>query len=313
MAFAGFFFGHFAQMQHNSGANRLPVRARGLRLTYDLAAEQGEEARLRDAMRLIRNWEKKTQRKDTDSTLQSLGMSPNKKRKRGRKPEHLMDMPVLKLRKRSEGARKHIIPAVLCKLQGALSRYHLRKRARGVFSMRASRREFLALLGGRAEVKEHSSGRLYCTVTGATKGEILQKLAAIFGTDSNWFARRYYGGDHKVERDCAYLKFDPSHDKRSSFLFSWRLHKVAQVDRKGRRIVTTIGKLSCKLPRGVSTVKPLKKFRKSAGQRGSSKASLTIGSTSATPKRAPQASSATAQSPTKRGGSGGAPATQLRA
>jgi hypothetical protein len=173
-----------------------------------------------------------------------------------------MDLEVLKLKKKSKKSRADIVAAVLCKLQGALTRYHLRKRARGVFSLRCSRAEFFALLGGYADIKQHSSGRMHSSITGENKGDILDKLAAIFNTNgSHWFARRYYGADHKVERDCSYLKFDLSHSKRSAMLFSWKLHKVAQVTRAGAKKITSLGKLVCKLPRGVAPVKPARRYR----------------------------------------------------
>lgn len=229
-----------------------------------LADEQDEESRLRDALKYIKAWEAKKNKKDNENQAKILGVGGvGGKRKRAPECDQTEKLTLLKLKKASKASRAAIVRVVLAKLQASLSRYHLRKRARGVFSFVATATDFRALMGGYAPVQQHANGKLFCKVGGATKSEILNTLSSILGEkDNHWFARRYYGPDFKSRRDCAFLKFDPSHPKRSHILFGFKQDKYAQVDRHGTKHVCVLGKIFCKLPRGVATVRPLKKYRK---------------------------------------------------
>lgn len=248
------------------------LRPRGVAKALTLAEEQGERRALQRALSLVAKFEERLQRAETEKDLAAAGLGGARKRGGGGgKPEHEQEarLKTVSARKVPRKAAKKIIDAVVARMQGALKRYHLRKRKRGVFSLRATRKEFISLLAGHVAIKEHTNGKLFAKVTAPGKSAILDKLGDIFGVpnkgpDRHWFARRFYGSDHKRQRDCAFLDFDLSCSKKSHMLFGLKTDRVTQVTRAGRRITTRVEKMFVKMPRGVAPVRPLKKHRTEA-------------------------------------------------
>jgi hypothetical protein len=176
-----------------------------------------------DALKFIKAWEAKKNRKDNENQAKMLGLGGvGGKWKRAAECDQTEKLTLLKLKKASKASRAAIVRVVVAKLQASLSRYHLRKRARGVFSFVATATNFRALVSGYAPVQQHANGKLFCKVGGASKSEILNTLSSILGESDHWFARRYYGPDFKSSRDCAFLKFDPTVRRDSSSCSSAR-------------------------------------------------------------------------------------------
>ena len=250
----------------------LPHRERGVRLAMTLAQQQQEEASLAYALRLVRKYENKIQESiNARAVRAALGKDSKREQRRPRGPrkpeEHQVScLSEVEASKKPRTEVKNVQDAVVHKLQKALKRHHLRKRARAQWTMRCHRDEFLGLFGGHAKIQQHSrSGKMYVVFGGkdtAAVNALLGPILSIGEADKYWYCRRFYGENHKKDRDCAYIAVDEKHEKRKEIVFGYKEEHTAHKDRRGRRKLTTMGVMFCKFPRSVATVKPLKKYRK---------------------------------------------------
>ena len=177
----------------------------------------------------------------------------------------------LKLLSSSKKAREHvkdITSVVIHMFQRSLKRHHLRKGARATASARLSRSEFIDVFGGHLDIMEHKNGKLFALIKGKNTAEVNETLGPILNVtdakEKNWYCRRCYGEKLTEHRDCAFVKIDGSHSERSMITFEWRNEKTAHLDRQGRLRQTSMGKLRIRFPRGTTSVRPAKRFRKSS-------------------------------------------------
>lgn len=255
-------------MADMSCPSSLPIRARGVRKAMTLAQEQGEQEDLCRALRLVAKYEKKIQQGLNESEVAAaMGKEKKNNPRKSRLPEehqtHCLKEVTAEKKPRSDV--RDIQAAVVHKIQKSLKLYHLRKRARAVWYMRASEDEFLSLFGGYAKIYRHDNGRMFVRISGEDTAAVNALLGPILSIDKeqrHWYCRRFYGQKHKKERDCSYVCIDRNHEKKKEITFGFKMEHTAQRDRSGKQHTTSMGIMFCKFPRAVATVKPLKKYRK---------------------------------------------------
>lgn len=130
-----------------------------------------------------------------------------------------------------------------------------------MFTMRASKSEFVKFVGGHADIFSDKWG-LTASITGASKSEILKKVSKLCGLASNestWICRRYYGSAKKPLRDVSYMNFDLNRIDKACLLLKYREEKTAQLDSKDNVRSTSMGKILVRFPRHTSSVKTCKR------------------------------------------------------
>lgn len=216
--------------------------------------ERMESRQLAKAFKLIRKWERKLQRIEENKNHPDY--VPNQRRRRSKYYE-VRSYPAENNPRTPRDGLSDVIEALKCKIQRALKRYALTSRSHTTFSMRCSKSEFLDLFKGFSDI--YGEERLRTFLTGNNRGEVLQKLSEVLGLsaqDRNWIARRYYGRDLDVTRDCSYIALDVKDKPRSSIQFDWRQEVCFQLDHAGTERICKFPKLLMKFPRNVTAIRP---------------------------------------------------------
>mmetsp|Transcript_18101 Transcript_18101/g.27150 ORF Transcript_18101/g.27150 Transcript_18101/m.27150 type:complete len:256 (+) Transcript_18101:3-770(+) len=240
----------------------------GVRKALSLAAEQFEENELKKAIMLCEKYERKLAILENRKQVQKL--LPAKRgrasKSRNRRPQHLQTqkLKTIERKKKPREKVKHLTADLVHLIQRSLRRCHLRKGAKATFSARMTRSDFLRLFGGHVEIKEHENGKLFALFHAVDTPSLNAQLRPMLGIseqDNDWFCRRYCGEEVSETRDCSYIKCS-EHESRNEMLFIWSQEKTAHLDGQGRLRSTSMGKLRCRFPRGVTTVRPSKRFRR---------------------------------------------------
>ena len=190
-----------------------PIRHAAVQRALSLAEEQGEAARLRWAMRIMKKHEKIMNSGDHFGAINAARDVPRRRRPKTvwQEVKELPEVPRTEL--------KHVLEPMLGLLQNALKAHTILKTARAGFSMMCTKADFLRAFGGIIAVLES-------TTTGQLKAEMQEKstkLATVKwrrcwvglqaasdedGPNSRWFIRRCCGEDCNVSRTCACIRVD---------------------------------------------------------------------------------------------------------
>lgn len=236
-------------------------RQRTLGRAFRFAEEQGEEHFMAMAMRWIGRMESRIADRDSMELNEQIDSTRLDQRKSARSKTNYKNI----VSKADETKRKpredlsDLILALRHKTQKAL-RLHILLRGRAAsFSMHCSRDNFLALVGGYANIS--GDVKLRAFITGKTNRELLYKYSDMLGLDEeekNWVCRRYYGVDHQRTRDCSYISVRATEDRNNCIKVEWKAEKTKQVDRDGFVRETAFPKIIVKFPRKVTAVAPRK-------------------------------------------------------
>lgn len=237
-----------------------PIRHAAVKRALSLAEEQGEAARLRWAMNIIKKYEKRMNSGDYIRAINAARDVPRRRRPKTvwQEVKELPEVPRTEL--------KHVLEPMLGLLQNALKAHTILKTARAGFSMICTKADFLRVFGGIITVLEsRTSGQLKAEIQEKSTKLATIKLAQILGLqaasdengpNSRWFIRRYYGEDYKTSRTCAYIRVDPDHVQRKKITFKWRERKVKQITRDGEQKEASYAKLHVQFPRHSKSVAP---------------------------------------------------------
>jgi hypothetical protein len=232
-------------MQHPSVSRRAKQGA------LRLADEQAEQQELADALRLVKRYEAKLQRAEESKEKAGAVGAARKRRSE-------LVFPVASTRKVARRKLKPLLKNLLYHFQCVLKRYLLMKRSRSQFSLICTEANFLALVGGYADVHRYSNGDLFANLSGRHTADVVATLGRILGQRNEWWSVRYYGRKAHRTRDVASIKIIPGHLQRGAIQFSWRTKKIYQVDRNGEQRSVSIQKMIVRIPRSCEPVKPAK-------------------------------------------------------
>ena len=218
-------------------ASSRAVRQRGLKLALSLAEEQGQEHYLRQCLAFVKKYEKKINR--------VIDKSGKRKRRESVK------MKVIRDAKQCDETPRRSIKTLrsdlVFKIQNALKRHLLLKRARASFSIRATKAEYLALFSGYEDIHgfDHRKDIMDAYVHGESTARVVAKIGKVLGLKGDWWSRRCYGEDSTRTRDCAYIKIIKENKQRCNVRFRWQKKTISQVDAKGETHEVTFSQMRC--------------------------------------------------------------------
>eukprot|EP00466_Bigelowiella_natans_P002121 jgi/Bigna1/90392/estExt_fgenesh1_pg.C_690051 len=220
-----------------------------------LATEQSEARQLALALRLAKRCEADMALAEDSKQIHG-GLAPISRNLKKREPR-------FRMLKRSGGPKvprknvRVVVDRVIGRLQRALRRHLLRKRARSSTTMRCCGKEFMDVFSGHTNVfSSRNEDELEVSFAGKNVEEVGGMLAPIFDVHHAWFLRRWHGDDGDDERDCAFVETDPSVKQKTFMTFKWKTSSIAHNDHSGALRKSTVSKLTRAGTMGAAMARP---------------------------------------------------------